>query len=95
MVLQHIENLNAVSVVRGTPLHNRVAVATHVLIPEKEVLCIDTSTFPSSCYASCPVGLSEVVNIPVISVLIIARYTCVLGSHMKKEWCSVQLLKAN
>lgn len=58
MVLQHIENLNAVSVVRGTSPCNRVAVATCVLIPEKEVLCIDTSTFPSSCYASCPVYFS-------------------------------------
>jgi len=58
MVLQHIENLNAVSVVRGTSPHNRVAVATCILIPEKEVLCIDTSTFTLSCYASCPVYFS-------------------------------------
>jgi len=58
MVLQHIENLNAVSVVRGTPPRNRVAVATRILIPKKEVLCIHTSTFPSSCYTSCPVYFS-------------------------------------
>ena len=36
MVLQHNESLNAVSVVRGTSPHNRVAVATFILIPEKE-----------------------------------------------------------
>ena len=55
LVLQHIENLNAVSVMRGTSPRNRVAVAACILIPQKEVLCIDFSTFPLSCYASCPV----------------------------------------
>jgi hypothetical protein len=33
MVLQHIENLNAVSAVRGTSQRNRVAIATGMLVP--------------------------------------------------------------